>query len=357
MLLYEHRFFDIMGGECVNPEEYVRSVLEGLTPEDRVALIEKIRAILNSELLRTNYAIPDMACPVCGCTDCIRYGKTKAGTARWQCKACRHVSCHLEKGTLLAFSKLSEDQWMRFAECFVDHIPSKYVAERIGVCTKTAWFMRIRTLEAIYNNLPSFQVKERCGVEIDEIYFRESFKGTRFEGLEYMPREPRKEPVHDTKSGISNDQICVVTALNDAGDFFYDVACRGALTNEIAQKVLESHIGSGAIVNTDRHKAYPKVMMALSVAVHNRASSKEHDATPNLDKIHGDIRTFLEPFKGVSTRWLHLYLSWYKWLRCYAHNVGVAAKQIVSGDYIHRWKDIKAMGSPFRTTDMQETKC
>lgn len=98
-------------------------------------------------------------------------------------------------------------------------------------------------------------------------------------------------------------------------------------------------------------------MKELSVAVHNRTSAKEHTATPRLDKIHADIRSFMEPFKGVSTRRLHLYLSWYKWLRCFAHDVGVAAKQIVNGDYTHRWNDIRSMGSPFRTSDMQETKC
>lgn len=346
-----------MEGAHGETEEYVRAVLTGLSPEDRMTLIQKIRAILDSELLRSNYDIPDMACPICGCTECIRYGRTRAGTPRWQCKSCHHVSCHVETGSVLAFSKLTEAQWMQYAECFVDHISSKLVAERIGVCTKTAWFMRIRTLEAIHNNLPSFQVKDGCGVEIDEIYFRESFKGTRFDSFEFLPREPRKEPEHDSKSGISNDQICVVTALNDAGDFFYEVACRGALTNEVAQNTLGSRIGSGAIVNTDRHKAYPKVMKELSVAVHNRISSKEHTATPGLDRIHGDIRTFMGPFKGVSTRWLHLYLSWYKWLRCFAHNVGVAAKQIVNGDYIHRWNDIRTMESPFRTADMKETKC
>ena len=346
-----------MEGDIGKVEEVVKSLLSGLTSEQRVTMIQSIQSILNSELIRTNYEIPDMTCPVCGSTECIRYGTTRIGTPRWQCKACHHVRCHIETGRILANSKLTKDQWMRYAECFVDHIPSKLVAQRIGVCTKTAWFMRLRTLEAIYNNLPSFQVKDGCGVEIDELYFRESFKGTRFDSMDYTPREPRKSPQHETKSGISNDQICVVTALNDAGDFFYDVTCRGGLTSDIAQKTLGSRIESGAIVNTDKHRAYPKVMKELSVAVHNRISSKDHAATPRLDNVHGDIRSFMSPFKGVSTRWLHLYLAWYKWLKCFAYNAVVAAKHIVGGDYIHRWNDIKTLGSPFRTSDMQETKC
>lgn len=243
-----------MGEGIENIEETVKDILSGLTPGQRLAMIQSLQSTLYSELLKTNYEIPDMACPVCGSTECIRYGKTRTGTPRWQCKACHHVRCHLETGSILANSKLTEAQWMKFAECFVDHLPSKTVADRIGVCKKTAWFMRIRTLEAIHENLPSFQVKDGCGVEIDEIYFRESFKGTRFERMDIKPREPRQDSNQDVRSGISDDQICVITALNDSGDFFYDVTCRGAITNEIAKEALGSLIGSGAIVNTDMHK-------------------------------------------------------------------------------------------------------
>lgn len=61
-----------MEGAHEETEEYVRAVLTGLSPEDRMVLIGKIRAILDSELLRSNYDIPDTACPICGCTECIR---------------------------------------------------------------------------------------------------------------------------------------------------------------------------------------------------------------------------------------------------------------------------------------------
>jgi hypothetical protein len=112
------------------------------------------------------------------------------------------------------------------------------------------------------------------GVEVDEIYFRESFKGTPFEGLENKPREPRHDRI-GSKQGISDDQICVVTAYDDAGSFFFDVACRGALTHDIALDTLKGRISSGAIVNTDKHRAYSKVMREIGVALHNAVSSKE----------------------------------------------------------------------------------
>ena len=113
-----------MEGDIGKVEEVVKSLLSGLTSEQRVTMIQSIQSILNSELIRTNYEIPDMTCPVCGSTECIRYGTTRIGTPRWQCKACHHVRCHIETGRILANSKPTKDQWMRYAECFVDHVPS-----------------------------------------------------------------------------------------------------------------------------------------------------------------------------------------------------------------------------------------
>ena len=105
------------------------------------------------------------------------------------------------------------------------------------------------------------------------------------------------------------------------------------------------------IITPKRARGPKRSKEELSVAVHNRISSKDHMATPRLDNVHGDIRSFMNPFKGVSTRWLHLYLAWYKWLKCFAYNAGVAAKHIVGEDYIHKWNDIKTLGSPFRTSE------
>ena len=45
-------------------EEVVKSLLSGLTSEQRVTMIQSIQSILNSELIRTNYEISDMTCPV-----------------------------------------------------------------------------------------------------------------------------------------------------------------------------------------------------------------------------------------------------------------------------------------------------
>ena len=335
--------------------EDITSLLSVSDADERIRMIEELKGVLQRELMRTHFDVPEMSCPACGCAECIRYGKTKAGTPRWKCKGCGSVRCHIDTGSILVNTKLDEGKWMDYAMCFVDGLTCDEVARRIGVCHKTAWFMRLRTMQAVFPNLPSFQVKAGNGVEIDEIYFRESFKGTRFDDMENVPREPH-EDVGGGKRGISDEQICVITGFNDTGDFFFDVCCRGPLTCDIAMSTLEDRICSGAIVNTDENRAYPRVMRELSVATHTAINSKEHKGLERIDEIHGDIRAFFSRFKGVSTRWLHLYLGWYKWRRCFRKGPGMAAKQIVNGNYRNTWRSLRKLGSPFRDAFMNPLK-
>lgn len=334
----------------------ITRLLSDKDKEERLRLIGELRMILQHELMRTHIDVPDMACPSCGCAECIRYGKTKAGTPRYQCKQCGAVRCHVDTGSILATTKLDESVWMEFATCFVDRLTCDEIAERLGVCHKTAWFMRLRVLQGLFPNLPSFQVKAGTGTELDELYFRESFKGTRFDRMPMKPREPHAD-TEGGKCGISDEKICVMTAFNDAGDFFFDVSCRGALTNNIAMSVLENRICAGSIVNTDEHRSYPRVMRDLKVATHVATSAKDHSGLRRINEIHGDIRTFFSRFKGVSTRWLHLYLGWYKWIRTYGRKPETVAKQISNGNYTNTWRSIRALGSPFRDALMNPLKC
>lgn len=335
----------------------INSLLSSMDADERVKMIEELKKILQKELMMTHADVPEMVCPRCGSTESIRYGKTRVGTQRWQCKECGAVRCHKPTGGILANTKLDISVWMDYVECFVDRLTCDEVADRLGVCHKTAWFMRLRTLQAIFINIPSFQVKSNSGAQFDEIFFRESFKGTRFDRMSFIPREARKDNV-SSKRGISDEQICVITGLNDSNDFFFDVCCRGPLTKEIAISSLRGHLCSGAIINTDENRSYPYVMKELAVATHIATNSKDHTVLKRINNIHGDIRTFFKRFKGVSTRWLHLYLGWYKWRRCF-HSAPkeVAAKQIVRGNYQNTWASIKGLLSPFRDALMNPLKC
>lgn len=94
----------------------------------------------------------------------------------------------------------------------------------------------------------------------DETYFRDSYKGCR-KGT--MPRPARKSGRKAAKRGLSKQQVCVVTGIDDVGASFLVVSGRGMLGKERAYKVLNGRIGKGALVTTDEVGAYPAVLDRL----------------------------------------------------------------------------------------------
>lgn len=337
----------------------VEKVIAETPIESRDDLIRTISDVIKRQMFASNDEGSKTACPFCGSLNRRKYGLNSAGTQRFQCKDCEHVFVNKPTGSIIFFTKLPFEKWQEFAECFVDGLSCARIAEKIEVTPRTAWFMRIRTLEALKENLPSFEIKAGCGAHIDGIYFSESFKGVSFKELGEMPRAPKDGETKD-KRGISNDKICVITAVNDSGDFFYELACRGAMTTEIATSILENMVCEGAIINTDKHKAYRQALSDLKVAAHNAFDSTDHEAMKPIDSIHSAIRGFMRRFNGVSTKWLDLYLAYFKWIRNFAREDNrpgaISSKQIYNGDYQHRWNSINKMPLPFRDANLQPTK-
>ena len=63
-------------------EQIVEEALSGFGPEERLRTIEAVRAVLDRELFNSSMDVPNMACPACRCTECVRYGTTRTGTPR-----------------------------------------------------------------------------------------------------------------------------------------------------------------------------------------------------------------------------------------------------------------------------------
>lgn len=334
--------------------EYWKTVPKDLRSEVKDALDDIIR--------RDMFGSDDdseLSCPYCPSLCFRRYGFNTSGKQRYRCCECGRCFVERKSGSIISNTKLPFETWSRFTECFVNDLSCKKTAEKIGVTPKTAWFMRIRAMEALKKNLPSFQVKAGCDAYVDGIYFNESFKGVSFKNLGKIPREPRHTGNCNIR-GISNEKICVLTAVSDDGSFFYDVSCRGAMTKEICGNVLRNRICEGSIINTDNHKAYPEVLSKLKVQAHNAYDSKDHERLEPINRVHERIRSFFRSFRGVSTKWLDLYMAYFKWMWEFSRSSdkpeSISSKQIFKGDYEHRWRSINRMKLPFRGADLSPQK-
>ena len=162
------------------------------------ALVEMPRAHLLPDFPDAQVAPGELRCPECGSGELVRNGHTRKKTQRWICRDCGRTRC-AGAGPIMLNTKLPYETWNEYIPLFVDHVPSPKVAQRLHVQQRTAWFMRIRVLEALFKNLPAFQAIAGRGVQVDEIYFRESFRGR----ASRTSRSRRGSPTAGSRKGPS----------------------------------------------------------------------------------------------------------------------------------------------------------
>ena len=332
----------------------LRSELSGLSTAELRTAVEGLRGVLRESEFALATAPSDRAgdpgfCPHCGCVGrVVRKGHVADGSQRWLCKECGRTF-GARTGRVLSSSKLPEAAWMEFAECFVLRLPLRECAERCGVCLKTAFYMRHRMLEVVARYVPPFMVGAGTGAELDETFFPESFKGNHSRGAFELPRPARRRGRSVRKRGLSKEQICVASGVNDSGGAFLEVVGRGVLTKAEAARALAGRVGEGAIVSTDRAHAYRGVLASLGVAEHRAYSSTDRsEGTINqVNALHSSLALFMARFRGVSTKHLQGYLSWFAWDRAYGKGGAEAcARQLAGGPCSCRWSDFVGRPAP-----------
>ena len=100
-------------------------------------------------------------------------------------------------------------------------------AKIVGINIATSFFWRHKILDCISAFLGTGHVDGV--IEADEVFFAESFKGTRTDN---MPRKSRKRGKEIKKRGISKEQICVATALDRQGNLIIEPLCKCRMTHK-----------------------------------------------------------------------------------------------------------------------------
>ncbi|WP_223848160.1 IS1595 family transposase [Bifidobacterium tissieri] len=178
---------------------------------------------------------------------------------------------------------------------------------RRGSCVTASW-------SASSGTTPRSTPGRATAWRFDETYFRDSYKGYGHANSKLtMPRPARTSGRKAAKRGLSKEQeqVCVVTGIDDKGASFLVVAGRGILGKARALRALTGRIGAGALVVTDKAGSYPAVLKRLG------AELKQTDATEHginrVNSLHARLKYFMKPFKSVSTKYLQSYLSWFQW--------------------------------------------
>ena len=152
-------------------------------------------------------------------------------------------------------------------------------------------------------------------VECDELELALSDKGSRTLG-----RKPRKRGT-DFKRNTGKNEVTVVqivTAVERGGSKYLKAVASKRLTKEKITLALDGKLSDNTCLITDKHNSYKSFAKDNPTLNHKTLLAKDHIDRKdkpihlqNVNNVHSQLRTFLRPFNGVSSKYLQNYLNWY----------------------------------------------
>ena len=259
-----------------------------------------------------------VCCPHCGLVDVKKNGKTKTGHQRFQCKGCGKSFTYATR-TIFHGVKLPLDTYLRYVHCMMHGMTVRATAYECRISKNAAFFLRHKILDA----LQEMQSKLKLDgiVEADETFFRISFKGNHSRSQFFsMPREPHMRGERSKKRGISLEKVCVPCAVNRDGKSIAQIANWGRASVRSISSVFGGRISPDAVLCTDKHNAYVGFAEREGINLLQLKSTQRVSGTLGIQHIngyHSQLKTFMERFHGVATKYLNNYLVGHN-LRNYA---------------------------------------
>ena len=109
----------------------------------------------------------------------------------------------------------------------------------------------------------------------------------------------------------------IVSSVERGGKKYFKAVETQRLSKADLEKVFKDKLEKDATLITDKHSAYKSYAKQQQLK-HKTVRAKDHvdkkDKKLHLqhvNKTHKEIREFLLPFKGVSSKYLQNYLNWY----------------------------------------------
>ena len=248
-------------------------------------------------------------CPHCNSKDVYKRGQQK-GVRMYSCKTCKKWYSETT-GTPLYEIKM-KNKWQSYLKCMEKGMPIKKIASTLGISIQTSFDWRHKILSTL-NELAPKQLHEE--VECDEMELSLSHKGSR-----NLKRKPRKRASDFKRNQAVDDKtvVQVVVAVERNGNSYLKAVESQRLSKDDISKVLDGKLADGVTLITDKHASYKAFAKNKPKLKHKTLLAKDHvnkqDHSIHLQKVnntHSQLRKFLRPFNGVSSKYLQNYLNWF----------------------------------------------
>jgi len=273
-------------------------LLQELELED--SLLEKV----GSKLSRNK-----KPCPHCHSKSVYKRGKQN-GVQMYNCIECKKWYSETT-GTPLSGIQL-KNKWQSYLHCMEQGMPIKKIAKALDISIQTSFDWRHKILSSMNDLVPS----QLSGtVECDELELSINEKGSR--NLKRKARKRSTDFQRNQGKGIDT-VVQIVTAVERGGNKYLKAVQTKRLSKENIQQVFEDRIAKGTVLITDKHYSYKSFAKQENGIKHKTVKANKHvdskDATIHLQHVnntHKQLRDFLAPFNGVSSKYLQNYLNWF----------------------------------------------
>lgn len=262
------------------------------------------------EKLRERRFAGGVYCPDCGSTDVWKWG-TRNGRQRYRCKeeGCGRVFNDFSE-TPFAHTRKPWGSWAQYVECMLEGKTLRECAAEVGITLRTAFRWRHVVMEAL-RQMDENNTRHRGLVEVDETYFRFSETGDK-----NLSRPPRKRGGTASSPGKSRQQVCVLTTQDRTGNRYAKVIDRGRPKHSRIFQGLSPRITDEVTgLCSDGEPAYERFCEAEDIPHHEcdarRGGAPGQPGLQHVNNFHSLLKTWVRPFRGVASKYLDRYTSWF----------------------------------------------
>ena len=301
-------YFDEFKNLLPDELETIKNIIDTITGE-----------IVNLRITNLKYQLKNtnILCPNCESQWIVKNG-FKNGTQRYKCKICNKLFS-ISTNTLTSNLKLSYNQLLNFMMCLLNYNTINETSKLVGLSIRETYNIRIKVLSILSN----YSNQKLHGVvQCDEKYIRLSFKGTR---KDKMPRESKRNGFDNRTSGISNDQVCVLMAIDSYDNLFVKVVGLGPLSTAELEGNFANMIEENSILVTDSKTAYIKfaqnhnlILKQIPTGMH---ITEDGYHLGELDSLMSEFDILLLKSRGLSTRHLQDYLELFKFRKILRYTI------------------------------------
>lgn len=239
-----------------------------------------------------------LSCPYCGCSRVHKNGKTPQGVQRYKCK-CKKTFI-LRHNALMYHSHLSKEQWNIMLGSTLNNDSLKKMASLANISITSAFYCRHKILYILVQIMNEDILSDQA--ELDETYITFEQEGNERKG----------------KRGISEYKIGIACAIDIHDNIVLSVADRGRPTSKTLIEIFDKTLTHGMKIISDSQRSYHPLMKHLNAEwkkIPTRKKEVEGTTLGRINKLHNDIKCFLQGKRNVAAHYLQGYLALFQYRR------------------------------------------